>query len=152
MCSNVGNGIRDLIKRLFNVGWNGEDISNVTERHLLAEINAFFIIVRSVQGTDSSNSLGTKAGTRPVGTSAIKWNPDNGSIVLSYIVRVFNVGRLEEGVDARKVWEFTTRKRGNGLVIDGRCTRQTEPDTFFQLCFKSGTRNVRFLKYRGCSK
>ena len=111
-------GIADLIKGLFQVGGYGKDITRITKCHLLPKINTLFIVVRSLESSNSSNALSSKTRTRAIRTTSIKGYTNNGGIVVFDVLDVFDVGSLEERVDSSKVWQFSSRERRNGLVID----------------------------------
>ena len=122
---NVSDGVTDLIETLFDIGRNGKDVAGIAERHLFSQINAAFVIVGRVEGTDATNALRTKASTGTVGTSTIKGNPHDGGVVISHQPGIFDVGSLEEGIDPGKVRQFSAAKGRNGLVFDGGGTWQS---------------------------
>mmetsp|Transcript_34144 Transcript_34144/g.74840 ORF Transcript_34144/g.74840 Transcript_34144/m.74840 type:complete len:251 (+) Transcript_34144:175-927(+) len=46
---NMGHGVGDLIETLLNIGGDSEDITNVTEGHLLAQVNTLLVVVGRIE-------------------------------------------------------------------------------------------------------
>lgn len=74
------NSIRDLIEGLFNIGWDGKNITYVTKSHLLTKIDTFFIIVGSIQCTDPSDTLRPESCSRTIRAASIKGNTNDSDI------------------------------------------------------------------------
>ena len=91
----------------------------------------------------------TKSSSSTVSASSIKWNADDGGIVVSNIADIQLVRSLEEGVDSSKMREFSTRKGWNGLVVNGTGTRKTNLEMVGNLCVMDSGGNGGFLRKGG---
>ena len=56
----MGDRPADLVEGLFDVAGDGEDVARVAERHLLAQIDADFVIVRRIERRDLAHALRPK--------------------------------------------------------------------------------------------
>jgi hypothetical protein len=62
----------DLVEGLFDIGGNREDVADIAQRHLLAQIDAHLVIVGRVERGDLAHALRSETCARPVGGAAIK--------------------------------------------------------------------------------
>ena len=59
---DVSNTLGDLVKRLLDVGGDGEDVANVCDGYRLAKVDTYLEGVSAVQGRYLSNALGPEPG------------------------------------------------------------------------------------------
>lgn len=74
--------------------------------HLFAQINALLVVVRRVESRDATNTLRAKASSCTVGTTSIKGNADDGTVVVAHRPGVLDVGGLQKSVDASEVGQL----------------------------------------------
>ena len=110
---HVGDTARNLVKALFEVGGNREDVAGIAERHLLAQIDAELVIVGRVERRNAPYALRPETGPRAIGGAGIEGNADHGSIVFRDVAHVLDIGRLHEGVDAGEMRQLAARERRN---------------------------------------
>mmetsp|Transcript_3591 Transcript_3591/g.6859 ORF Transcript_3591/g.6859 Transcript_3591/m.6859 type:complete len:246 (-) Transcript_3591:197-934(-) len=144
--SNVRHGVADLIKGLFNIGRDGEDVTSITQTHLFAQINASFVIVGRVERRNASNALRTKPGTGTVRATSIKGNSHDGGVVPLDVTDIFDKGCLHERVDTGKMRKLSSGKGRDGLVINTTGTGETHFQTASRLCIRLGRWDFGFLQ------
>ncbi len=106
----------DLVERLLDIGRNGEDVTDVAERHLLAKVDAHLVIVGRVERGDAADTLRPETRAGAIGGAAVERHADHGRVVIADLGGVLDVGRLQESVDAGIVREFTARECRDRLV------------------------------------
>jgi len=117
----------DLIEGFFDVGRDREDVADIAQRHLLAEVDAELVVVGRVERRDAADALRPEAGAGPVGGAAVERHADHGGIEIADPGHVLDIGRLQEGVDAGIVRELAAREGRDGLVGEAVRTGQPHP-------------------------
>ena len=142
---HVGHPFGDLIETLLVVGGNREDVSDIAQANLLAEIDAHLVVVRGVQRRDAADALRTEPRARSIGGAAVVGNAQHGNVIVADLIHILQVGSLHEGVDAGVVRQFTAREGGNPPVHDA--CRSIEPEVAgpVHLRLPTGQRQLTFL-------
>jgi len=108
----------DLVEGLLEVRGNGEDVAGIAQAHLLAQIDAELVVVGRVERRDPAHALGSEPRARPVSGAAVERHADDGRVVLADFADVLDIGRLEEGVDAREMRQLAPREGRDAAVAD----------------------------------
>jgi hypothetical protein len=117
----VGYALRNLIKGFLIVGRNGEDIADITEGDLFSQVYTQFEVIRSVEGRDAADTLGTEASPRTVGGARVMGNADDRHIVFPNPTHIFQIGSFQESVNTSKVGKLAAGKGGNGAIANTGC-------------------------------
>ena len=130
---HVGHPLGDLIEGLFVAAGKGENIPHVAEGDLLPKVHAHFIVVGGVEGRHLADALGAEACSRAIGGAAVVGNPHHGNVMASHLMHVFQVGRLQKGVDPCKMGQLPPGEGGNAAIPDAVGSVQAESMTPFHL-------------------
>ena len=114
---DMGAGARDLVEGLLDVRRDGEDVARIAKRHLFPQVHAQFVVVGGVERGDLADALWPEAGAGAVGGAAVERRAQHGGVEMADIGHVLRIGRLQEGVDAGIVGQFTAREGGDGAVL-----------------------------------
>ena len=134
------HGLGDLIERLLDVAGDREDVAKVGDGDRLTQVDAQLEAVRPVKRGDLADALRAEAGARAVGGAAVERGAEHGDVVLAAPAHVLDVGRLEEGVDAREMRKLAARERRDASIDNGVCPRQAELEPAGNLLLPSGGR------------
>ncbi len=111
--------LADLIEGLLDVAGNGKHVADIADGNGFPQIHAELEAVGAVQRGDLANPLGAEPGARPIGRPAIERRAENGHIVLPAFSYIFDIWRLDKGVDAGEVRKLSSAERGNPAIFDG---------------------------------
>src|SRR5262245_3006011 len=132
----------DLIKGLFKIGRDREDVTEVAHRHLLAQIDPDLEIIWRVERGNPPDGLWAEACTRAKGRAAIERYAEDRRVVLSGIVYVLEIGRLQERVDPGIMRQFAPCESRDAAVFDALRPGQPHPDRPFPLGLPAGLRQL----------
>ena len=141
----MGDALGDLVETLLVVGRDGEDIADITESDLLAQIHSHLVVVGGVESGDAPDALGAEAGAGAVGGAAVMGYADNRHIKLADAVDVLDVGGLHEGVDAGVVGQLTAREGGNAPIHDALGCLEAVAQALIHLLLPTGERQGTLL-------
>jgi len=122
-------------------------MTNLTH-HLLAQVDALFVIVRRVQRRDAPDALGAEPRPGAVGAPPVERHPHNGHVVFPDEAGILDVRRLEEGVDPGEVRKLPPRERRDRLVVDGRRAGQAVDQGLGDLAIEVRAGDIRLLQRR----
>ena len=122
---HVCDAARDLIEALFQIRRNGKHVASVAQCHLLAQVDAKFIVIRGIQRRYPPDSLRPEPGARPIGRPRIKWDANHRRVVPRHVPHILDIRRLQERVDASEMRQFAARKGGDGAI--GQALRPRQP-------------------------
>src|SRR3954451_2322169 len=91
---DVGDRLRDLAERLFNVPGDNENVPGIAEVEFLIEVDPSVEPVTIIECGNSTDCLRTKPRAGPVCRCGIEWCTDKRGFVLADLANVLAVGGL----------------------------------------------------------
>ena len=109
---------RDLVKGFLKVRGDREHVARIAERHLFAQVDADFVVVGRVKRRDFAHALRAEPGAGAIGRAAVERDTKDGRVVMRDLQHVLGIGRFQERIDARVMWQLAPREGGDRLVLD----------------------------------